>query len=173
MYPVTTTTTFEQFLPAELREAAFDQTLIPRIAKDEGLMARIESVLPHIPTSHAVHQGDARSMSFLAPNSVHLVVTSPPYWTLKAYEDVQGQLGHLQDYESFLLELDKVWASCYEALVPGGRVSPGHGNPPGQGFQEHPWRALERGLGCWLFVRAAQKTLVAFLGGVLMAFDAS
>lgn len=58
----------------------------------------------------------------IEPNSVHLVLTSPPYWTLKQYRDTQGQLGHLEDYDEFLRELDKVWKHCYDALVPGGRL---------------------------------------------------
>jgi DNA modification methylase len=49
-------------------------------------------------------------------------VTSPPYWTLKEYRDVGGQLGHVADYEAFLRELDKVWNKCFRALVPGGRL---------------------------------------------------
>jgi site-specific DNA-methyltransferase (adenine-specific) len=53
---------------------------------------------------------------------VHLVVTSPPYWTLKEYREHPGQLGHVADYESFLDELDKVWKECARVLVPGGRV---------------------------------------------------
>ena len=53
---------------------------------------------------------------------IHLVVTSPPYWTLKEYNRVEGQLGYVSDYESFLDELDSVWQHCYDALVPGGRL---------------------------------------------------
>jgi site-specific DNA-methyltransferase (adenine-specific) len=74
-------------------------------------------------TKHTILQGDARSLSgVLAPKSVHLVVTSPPYWNLKEYAQNNGQLGNLNDYESFLSELDKVWKGCFEALVPGGRM---------------------------------------------------
>ncbi|HHL38978.1 MAG TPA: site-specific DNA-methyltransferase [Deltaproteobacteria bacterium] len=61
-------------------------------------------------------------MSFLEPRSVHLVVTSPPYWTLKEYRRSEGQMGFIEDYELFLQELDKVWRRCYDALVPGGRL---------------------------------------------------
>ena len=61
-------------------------------------------------------------MDFLGPESVHLVVTSPPYWTLKDYDEVDGQLGYVEDYEAFLQELDKVWKACFDALVPGGRL---------------------------------------------------
>ena len=51
-----------------------------------------------------------------------LVLTSPPYWTLKEYRKTEGQLGHVADYEQFLAELDRVWAQCFDALVPGGRL---------------------------------------------------
>jgi DNA modification methylase len=61
-------------------------------------------------------------MPGLEPNSVHLVLTSPPYWTLKEYRDSEGQLGHVEDYDQFLQELDKVWEQCFRALVPGGRL---------------------------------------------------
>jgi site-specific DNA-methyltransferase (adenine-specific) len=58
------------------------------------------------------------------PESIHLVVTSPPYWTLKEYEGGAGgdQLGHVQDYERFHDELDRVWRRCWDLLVPGGRL---------------------------------------------------
>lgn len=61
-------------------------------------------------------------MEFLQANSVHLVVTSPPYWTLKKYGECNGQMGHIAEYEAFLAELDKVWAHCLRVLVPGGRL---------------------------------------------------
>lgn len=61
-------------------------------------------------------------MPGLESNSVHLVLTSPPYWTLKEYRDSEGQLGHVEDYDQFLEELDKVWKHCFHVLVPGGRL---------------------------------------------------
>ena len=73
-------------------------------------------------TSHRLILGDARTLEHVATESVHLVVTSPPYWTLKKYEGTDGQLGDLEDYEAFLTELDKVWAECHRVLVPGGRI---------------------------------------------------
>jgi modification methylase len=78
---------------------------------------------PFDQTIHRLQLGDARELNWLAPESIHLVVTSPPYWTLKQYEPANdSQLGAIEDYESFLAELDKVWAGCVRALAPGGRI---------------------------------------------------
>lgn len=73
-------------------------------------------------TTHRLHLGDARDLSWVADESVHLVVTSPPYWTLKEYEPSDNQMGAIKDYERFLDELDKVWRQCARVLVPGGRI---------------------------------------------------
>jgi modification methylase len=73
-------------------------------------------------TNHRLIRGDARELSFLPSESVHLVVTSPPYWTLKEYNHHPDQLGHVEDYEEFISELNKVWAHCLRVLVPGGRM---------------------------------------------------
>jgi site-specific DNA-methyltransferase (adenine-specific) len=73
-------------------------------------------------TVHRLINGDSRDLSFLSDASVHLVVTSPPYWNLKRYNENPDQLGHIQDYEAFLFELEKVWRHVYRILVPGGRL---------------------------------------------------
>jgi site-specific DNA-methyltransferase (adenine-specific) len=57
---------------------------------------------PYHRTSHTVRLGDARKMADIKSDSVHLVVTSPPYWTLKKYVGARGQLGDMEDYETFL-----------------------------------------------------------------------
>lgn len=73
-------------------------------------------------TTHRLSLGDARDLSGIADASIHLVVTSPPYWTLKDYPTTDGQLGSMKDYDTFLGELDKVWVECKRVLVPGGRI---------------------------------------------------
>ncbi len=83
--------------------------------------------LPPLPelmdsTVHRLINGDARELAFLDDSSVHLAVTSPPYWNLKRYNEHPDQLGHIQDYEAFLFELEKVWRHIYRVLVPGGRL---------------------------------------------------
>jgi modification methylase len=75
-------------------------------------------------TTHRLLLGDARIMNHISDGSIHLVVTSPPYWTLKSYDGSAGeaQLGHLRDYDAFQEELGIVWKRCFDALVPGGRL---------------------------------------------------
>lgn len=75
-------------------------------------------------TRHEVVLGDARRIATIPGSTVHLVVTSPPYFNLKPYESGAngGQLGRIGDYDDFLAELDKVWAECARVLVPGGRI---------------------------------------------------
>jgi modification methylase len=78
---------------------------------------------PFNKTTHRLQRGDARDLSWIPDASVHLVVTSPPYWTLKEYaKGNEAQLGDVADYERFLAELDKVWLECARVLVPGGRI---------------------------------------------------
>src|SRR5437764_6640358 len=75
---------------------------------------------PYDRTRHEMILGDARDLSFLPSGSVHLVVTSPPYFNLKPYASDAGgrQLGRYEDYDAFLEELDRVWRACARVLVP-------------------------------------------------------
>lgn len=113
----------ESILTPELKEMRLDlhQTSIPALAKDPVSVARIRDLLAHVETTHEVILGDARVVR-LPSSSIHLVVTSPPYWTLKQYPESEGQLGQVADYESFLDSLKRVWQGCFDALVPGGRL---------------------------------------------------
>jgi DNA modification methylase len=106
-------------LPKKLQDLDDPQTALPRIAKDRKLTALIESIIKEVPTHHDLRLGDARKLQV---EGIHLVLTSPPYWTLKEYRKSEGQLGFVADYEAFLDELDKVWDRCFKALVPGGRL---------------------------------------------------
>lgn len=111
-----------RWLPEELRSLEDPQTAIPAIAKNAKLLGLIDNAVRSIPTVHDLFLKDARALGDLDPDSVHLVLTSPPYWTLKEYRHSEGQLGHVPEYERFLTELDRVWTHCFRALVPGGRV---------------------------------------------------
>jgi modification methylase len=120
--PDETSAGLSTFVPAELRDIGDPQTAIPRLARDERSVRIIEQAVQTVPTTHRLCRGDARAMASLRSESVHLVLTSPPYWTLKEYRDSDAQLGHVEDYDQFLHELDKVWKHCFDALVPGGRL---------------------------------------------------
>lgn len=118
-----TTSAHDEFIPRKLRNLANPQTDLPRIAKDPKITALIDAAVVHIPTVHDLYLADARRrMADLPSDSVHLVVTSPPYWTLKEYRKCEGQLGFVADYEKFLLEVNKVWQECWRLLIPGGRL---------------------------------------------------
>jgi modification methylase len=111
-----------KFVPEELRHLGDLQSAIPEIAKNEALLALIERAVKEIPTRHVLIHGDARRMSKERVGRVHLILTSPPYWTLKQYRDSSGQLGHIVDYDEFIDELDRVWQRCFDSLVVGGRL---------------------------------------------------
>jgi DNA modification methylase len=110
-----------ELLPAELYDFSDPQRAIPAIAKDQRQLSVVSNLVAQVPTEHVLVLSDARELAF-PESSVHLVVTSPPYWTLKKYRDSDGQLGHIADYDEFLSELDRVWNMCFRALVPGGRL---------------------------------------------------
>ncbi|HMO24760.1 MAG TPA: site-specific DNA-methyltransferase [Tepidisphaeraceae bacterium] len=99
-----------------------DPGALPALLEANRELRHLEWPAPYRQTSHRLRIGDARDLSFIADESVHLVVTSPPYWTLKQYNDHPEQMGSINDYDHFLDELDKVWAHCLRVLVPGGRV---------------------------------------------------
>jgi DNA modification methylase len=122
MQPLQNSVDLSTFVPSELAELGARQSDIPRIAKDRRAMQLIEDAVRRIPTGHELYRGDARDLSAVGDEGVHLVVTSPPYWTLKEYRDSDGQLGHVEDYDRFHEELNKVWAECLRVLAPGGRL---------------------------------------------------
>lgn len=65
---------------------------------------------------------DAREMTELPDESVHLVITSPPYWTLKDYKN-DNQIGFgSKSYKEYINNLNKAWAECVRVLVPDGKI---------------------------------------------------
>lgn len=98
------------------------QRSIPAIAKNAELSGLVEAAVRNVPTTHRLVVGDSRQMDHVPDESVHLIVTSPPYWTLKDYLPHEAQLGAVEDYDDFLDQLDEVWKHCFRVLVPGGRM---------------------------------------------------
>jgi len=72
-------------------------------------------------TSHTIINGDSRQMSELNDKSVHLIVTSPPYWQLKDYGS-DNQIGFHDDYETYINHLNLTWKECHRVLHDGCRL---------------------------------------------------
>jgi len=68
--------------------------------------------------------GDSRHMDRVETDSVHLIITSPPYFNTKTYsEDFTGiDLGNINDYETWKYEIKKVWQECFRTLAPGRKL---------------------------------------------------
>ncbi|MEM8922826.1 MAG: site-specific DNA-methyltransferase [Actinomycetota bacterium] len=70
--------------------------------------------------------GDARHMTALADDSIALVVTSPPYFVGKEYEQAVTSGAGAEvpaSYGEFLQLLHDVFAECARVLEPGGRIA--------------------------------------------------
>ena len=72
-------------------------------------------------TNHKIIRGDSRNMAELADKSVHLAITSPPYWQLKDY-GTENQIGFHHSYEDYINNLNLVWKECYRVLHDGCRL---------------------------------------------------
>jgi site-specific DNA-methyltransferase (adenine-specific) len=72
-------------------------------------------------TDHRIIIGDSREMSEVADQSVHLIITSPPYWQLKNY-GTSDQIGFNDSYEAYINNLNLVWSECYRVLYDGFRL---------------------------------------------------
>lgn len=69
-----------------------------------------------------IYNHDSSDMSMLPDESVNLIITSPPYWTLKDY-DIEGQIGKgSSSYDYYITELNKVWKECVRVLAPDGKI---------------------------------------------------
>jgi len=69
-----------------------------------------------------VYCGNSQNMSVIPDESVNLIVTSPPYWTLKDY-DTEDQIGKgSSSYQNYIDDLNKVWKECVRVLAPDGKI---------------------------------------------------
>jgi DNA modification methylase len=95
---------------------------------------RISAELESHPTTFKIYNADSRNLlDHVEPNSVDLVVTSPPYWDIlnqkrtadkrdiKGYSEDKEDLGNIEDYEEFLQNLKEVFSAVYVAMKPNSR----------------------------------------------------
>lgn len=107
----------------------------PALSDDDTVRAP-----PDRSVDEALVHGDARALD-LPPGSVALVVTSPPYFAGKAYEEALGRDGIPGSYFDYLQMLRDVFARCVEALEPGGRIAVNVAN-----LGRRPFRSLSADL---------------------------
>ena len=74
-----------------------------------------------INTKHTLVTGDSRNLSLIPDKSVHLIITSPPYWQLKDYGN-DNQIGFHDSYEGYINNLNMVWSECNRILHDGCRL---------------------------------------------------
>ena len=93
---------------------------------------RINQIIPFAGESRIkVHVADSRELyKYVSPNSVDMVLTSPPYWDIllekrtadykdrRDYGDTDADLGKIRDYQQFLRELSKIFAQVYSVMKP-------------------------------------------------------
>jgi site-specific DNA-methyltransferase (adenine-specific) len=77
--------------------------------------------IKNLKTYHKIINGDSRNMIELENNSIHLAITSPPYWQLKDY-GTEAQIGFNDSYEDYINNLNLVWKECYRVLHDGCKL---------------------------------------------------
>ncbi|MDQ3575992.1 MAG: site-specific DNA-methyltransferase, partial [Actinomycetota bacterium] len=109
--------------------AFYDRFVAPDVSED--------TMVQQASRVDAIHVHDARDMSMVETSSVALVVTSPPYFAGKAYEQSLGQNGVPGSYFDYLELLSDVFAECKRVLEPGGRMAVNVAN-----LGRRPYRSL-------------------------------
>jgi len=117
-----------------------------------------DTVLPPDPVAEPFVHGDARAMEGLADGSVALVVTSPPYFAGKTYEEELEREGVPASYLEYLELLTDVFAECVRVLEPGGRIAVNVAN-----LGRKPYRSLSADV-----IRILQDRLGLLLRGELV-----
>lgn len=117
-----------------------------------------DRVLPPKPMAEPFVCGDARSMEAVPDGSVALVVTSPPYFAGKAYEEELDREGVPSSYLEYLRMLGQVFEECVRKLEPGGRIAVNVAN-----LGRKPYRSLSADV-----IRILQDDLGLLLRGELI-----
>jgi DNA modification methylase len=124
----------------------YDRFRPPQLSTDD-------TVLAPEPVSEPFVHGDSRTMDAVPDGSVALVVTSPPYFAGKQYEEELEREGVPSSYLEFLAMLTDVFAECVRKLEPGGRIAvnvANLGRKPYRSLSADVIRILEHDLGLLL-----------------------
>jgi len=128
--------------------AFYERFATPDVSDDDTVVAPVEIADPF-------QLGDARDMRAVADGSVALVVTSPPYFAGKQYEEELEREGVPSSYAEYLQLLTDVFADCVRALEPGGRIAVNVAN-----LGRKPYRSLSADV-----IRILQDDLKLLLRG--------
>jgi site-specific DNA-methyltransferase (adenine-specific) len=75
----------------------------------------------NLETKHWIYFQDAINIRMLKEKSVHLVVTSPPYWKIKDYGN-SDQIGYNDSLNDYFKKLNRIWKECIRVLNPGCKL---------------------------------------------------
>lgn len=114
-------------------------------------------------THHLVVLGDSRRLKRVADDSVHLVVTSPPYWQLKDYGQ-RDQIGFHQTYEEYVGALAAVWKECVRTLQPGCRMAINIGDQFARAVTYGRYRVIPIHAD---IIRSCERLEVDFMGSII------
>lgn len=100
------------------------QKTSPKTRKPELVKVERATLLEINGTKQRIIVGNSQTMTELADDSIHLMITSPPYFNAKMYtnETLEGDLGNIHGVEEWFNEIGKVWKDVYRVLQPGRKA---------------------------------------------------
>ncbi len=109
----------KRFMLADLKfyEKSQKTTTRKKTKKTQMLLKTAGSV-------HKIHLKNAMRMKEVANNSIHLMVTSPPYFNAKMYTNrlIRGNLGNIHDLDNWFKQIGQVWSEVFRVLQPGRKA---------------------------------------------------
>ena len=116
------------------------------------------------PITHTIHESSSESMDALNENSIHLVVTSPPYWDIKDY-GAENQIGYNDSLDDYIDRLTKVWSECERVLHPGCRMVINCGDQYHSATDDTPYQITP--LNAKIVDSVVENTDMIFLGNII------
>lgn len=100
------------------------QVTSPRARKQELVKIERTALFEINGTKQRIIVGNSQAMTELADDSIHLMITSPPYFNAKMYtnEPLEGNLGNIHGVDEWFDEIGKVWKDVYRVLQPGRKA---------------------------------------------------
>ncbi len=94
------------------------------LSAEAEMLVETENIISINGTTQKIYVKDARNMKELADNSIHLMITSPPYFNAKLYSknQIEGDLGNIHNLDEWFYEIGKVWKDAFRVLQPGRKA---------------------------------------------------